>query len=80
MSRRVHSYRVRKLRDLPCDGCPVVWHLRVRRFRCLNPDCTTKTFCERLPGRTDRHAQRTTRFTQALRAIASRWVEKRGDS
>jgi transposase len=69
MSSRVHSYRVRRLRDVPCDARPVVLHLRVRRFRCLNPDCPLQAFSERLTGLADRSAQRTERLTQALRTI-----------
>lgn len=69
ISGRVHSYWVRHLRDLPSSDSPVVLRLRVKRFRCLNPDCPTQTFAERLQGFADKHAQRTLRLTQALRAI-----------
>jgi transposase len=65
----VHSYYVRRLRDLPWGDTPVVLQLRVKRFRCLNPDCPMHTFAERLTGLADKSAQRTNRLTRALRAI-----------
>lgn len=69
VSSRVHSYQVRRLCDLPNDEYQVVLQLRVRRFRCVNPNCPMETFAERLPGLADKNAQRTDRLTRALRAI-----------
>ncbi|MCL5994689.1 MAG: ISL3 family transposase [Chloroflexi bacterium] len=65
----MHSYRVRRLRDLPRDELSVVLHLRVRRFHCVNPACPRHTFAEQIPGLTSARAQRTPRLTRALRAI-----------
>ena len=65
-SQRVHSYYTRKPRDLPIAELVVRLHLRVRRFRCLNPACTKRTFAERLPELLVPHAQRTNRLTIAL--------------
>src|SRR5690242_8952670 len=48
-SRRVHSRYRRQWADLPCCDQAVHWVVEVRRFRCQNPDCTRKIFCERLP-------------------------------
>lgn len=48
-SERVHSHYVRSPRDLPISDAAVQLRLRVRRFRCLNPDCRRATFAERLP-------------------------------
>lgn len=49
VSRRVHSYYTRSPQDLPVSGHIVQLVLRVRRFRCLNPNCQRQTFAERLP-------------------------------
>ena len=64
-SQRVHSYYTRKPRDLPIAELVVRLHLRVRRFRCLNPACTRCTFAERLPKVLASHEQRTNRLTVA---------------
>ena len=65
-SQRVHSYYVRKPRDLPIAGLVVRLSLRVRRFRCLNSACKKCTFAEDLPELLAPHAQRTNRLTAAL--------------
>lgn len=70
VSSRVHSYYKRSLRDLPSSGQSIRLQLRVRRFRCLNPDCGHVTFAERIPQVGPWHGQRTPRLTEALRAIA----------
>jgi hypothetical protein len=44
--------------------------LRVGRWRCRNPVCKRKVFCQRLPGVTGKHAQESTRFTEILRSVA----------
>ena len=48
-SQRIHSYYIRKPRDLAISGQAVQLNLHVRRFRCQNQDCRRKTFAERLP-------------------------------
>ena len=63
LSRRVHSWYVRHVSDLPCTGRRVRLHLTTRRFRCDEPSCTRRIFAERfkdgvLPAR----ARRTTRL------------------
>ena len=40
----VHKYYPRTLRDLPVDNRAVRLVLQVRRFKCLNQDCSMKTF------------------------------------
>src|SRR6516162_1445951 len=42
VSRRVHSYYTRSPLDLPVSGHIVQLVLRVRRFRCLNQNCSSK--------------------------------------
>jgi transposase len=66
VSTRVHSHYSRSPRDLPLVGYTVRLVLHVRRFRCLDPDCPTVTFAERLPGLLAPSAQRTLRLTGAL--------------
>jgi transposase len=65
-SSRVHSHYTRTPHDLPLVGYAVHLVLQVRRFRCLNPDCPTVTFAERLTGLLAPSAQRTKRLTSAL--------------
>lgn len=68
-SRRVHSYYHRTPLDLPIQDQRVRLVLRVRRFRCLNPDCERRTFAESLPD-IERYSRRTGRLRTALEAIA----------
>jgi transposase len=46
----VHSYSQRHPQDLPISGCQVQLILQVKRFRCLNAQCSRQTFSERLPA------------------------------
>ncbi|HEU5380529.1 MAG TPA: ISL3 family transposase [Ktedonobacteraceae bacterium] len=66
---RIHSRYRRRLTDLPTSGQPVHLLLDVRRFFCLNPSCSRKTFAERFPTLTVPHAQRTTRLQLALQQL-----------
>lgn len=68
-SARVHSYYTRRPRDLPLIGSTVRLVLHVRRWRCLNPDCSTKTFSDPLPDLIAPAAQRTLRLTTALQEL-----------
>lgn len=68
-SHRIHSYYWRKGKDLPMSGQLTTIHVEARRFRCMNGDCTKRTFVQRfdcLPVK----AQRTSRLTTILQAIA----------
>lgn len=62
----VHSWYVRKPRDLPVQGRCVRLQVIVRRWRCLNQACARTTFCESFKGLVRRHAQRTERMTQFM--------------
>ena len=68
-SSQVHSRYQRTLRDLPCAGRKVIFHLFVRRFFCRNADCARKIFTERLPTFVKPWAQVTTRLFEAAQAI-----------
>ncbi|MGH2536020.1 MAG: ISL3 family transposase [Candidatus Promineifilaceae bacterium] len=65
-SGRVHSYYMRRPHDLPIGEFVVRLCLRVRRFRCLNPNCPRSTFSEPLPELLEPHAQRTNRLIVTL--------------
>jgi transposase len=69
-SSRIHSYYLRKPRDLSSYGCSVQLHLHVRRFRCQNTQCLRQTFSERLPEVVAVSAQRTVRLTTLLSVFA----------
>jgi transposase len=64
-SDRVHSRYRRTVADLPCHDRGFLLRLLVRRFRCIDPGCTQRIFCERLPGFLSAHARSTTRLTGA---------------
>src|SRR5918999_1174893 len=68
-SQRIHSYYTRRPRDLPQGDYAVRLVLHVRRFRCLNANCTAQTFAERLPQVVRPTAQRTERLTTALQHL-----------
>jgi transposase len=68
-SDRIHSHYRRTVADLPCHDRPIALRLRVRRFRCTNPTCPRRIFCERLPGLLTAHARSTDRLSAAHHAI-----------
>lgn len=70
VSARVHSRYTRLLADLPWQGNVVALKVRVRRFRCPEPDCPRRIFAERPPALAEAHARRTTRLTDIQRFIA----------
>jgi transposase len=76
VSQRVHSYYQRSPRDLPLSSQAVQLQLRVRRFRCLNPQCSQKTFAERLPDLVFPTARRSIRLTVLIGVYA---MESGGD-
>src|SRR5215471_7430155 len=54
----IHSYYTRQPHDLPISGRAVRLVIHARRFRCVNPACSTVTFAERLPNLVALAAQR----------------------
>jgi transposase len=68
-STHVHSYYTRSPQDLPISGRSVRLVLRVRRFRCPNPQCSRQTFAERLPH-VPVSARQTSRLGVILESIA----------
>lgn len=68
-STRVHSYYTRQPHDVPVSEWAVRLILRVRRFRCLNSTCPTKTFAERLPHLVAPAGHRTVRATRMVQHL-----------
>src|SRR5438046_2441058 len=66
---RVQSRYTRTLADLPWHGIPVRLQLRLRRFFCDQPDCSTAIFTERLPALVEPYSRRTGRQAQTLDQI-----------
>lgn len=66
----IHSRYARSLTDLPCVGKVVQITARLRRFRCLNDQCSRKIFCERIPQLAKPFAQCTERLQQAHTDVA----------
>jgi transposase len=69
ISRSIHSCYRRCLQDLPWQGLSVQLVAIARRYRCRNPDCPRKVFCERLPGVAPAHARQTTRTSEIIRLV-----------
>lgn len=69
-SHRLHSYYTRSPADLPVSGQTVRLSLRVRRFRCQNPECRQQTFAEPLPQVLSRYARQTKRLRAMLKLFA----------
>jgi transposase len=69
VSPHVHSYYTRSPQDLPISGRKVQLVLRVRRFRCPNPQCSRQTFAERLPN-LPVSARQTSRLGAIIESIA----------
>ena len=57
-SRHVHSHYVRHITDQPIGGRHILFHLRVRRFRCRTVTCPRRTFAEQIPHLVARYARR----------------------
>ncbi len=69
MSSSLHSSYRRCLRDVPWQGSSVQMVATVRRFRCRNPDCPRRVFCERLPRVAQPYARQTERASEIVRLI-----------
>jgi transposase len=64
-----HGWYPRRPQDLPCIGQGVYLELTVRRFCCLNPHCSKKTFAERFPEWLPTYARRTKRLTALMQRV-----------
>jgi transposase len=61
---------MRTVADLPWAGVSVQLHMRVRRFFCENAACPRRIFAERLGESLPAYARRTSRFAEAMCALA----------
>jgi transposase len=65
-SARVHGGYARTVADGAAGGRPVLIVLRVRRFRCRNPECPAVTFAEQAKGLSERYRRRSVPVTAML--------------
>ncbi|MBC7277079.1 ISL3 family transposase [Nocardioides sp. NBC_00368] len=68
LTRRVHSYHLRTVADVPVDGREVIVKVRVRRLRCLEEQCVLGSFREQVPDLLERHQRRTIRLNAQVAA------------
>src|ERR1041385_5296305 len=68
-SRSRHSCYCRHLQDLPWQGVSVQLWATVGRFRCRNPSCSRKIFCERLPRIARAYARETEHAAEIVRLV-----------
>jgi transposase len=71
VSWRVHGRYTRTVADLPCAGCRVILHLRVRKFICHTPTCPQQIFAGRLTPFIDAYARMTNRLRAAVHALGT---------
>lgn len=68
-SRSYHSSYIRTLRSLPLSGQPVIIHLSVRKYRCVNPSCPRRVFSGQVPELTEAHSRRTVQAREFLERL-----------
>ena len=69
-STRLHSHYQRSPTDLPWQGVTINLSLHSPKFRCRNPVCSQKIFCQRLPKVIAPYARKTLRLDQSLTLLA----------
>ena len=62
---KVHSVYQREIQDLPMQGEKVILLVDTRKMRCMNPNCSHKTFSEKHPFAAAR-SKKTDRFIQNI--------------
>ena len=62
---KVHSIYQREIQDLPMQGKKVILLVDTRKMRCMNPDCSHKTFSEKHPFVTAK-SKKTNRLIQNI--------------
>ena len=68
-SHSYHSSYIRTLRSLPISGKPVIIHLAVRKYRCMNPSCPRRVFSGQVPGLTESHSRKTVYVKEYLERL-----------
>ena len=69
-SKKLHSYYLRKFRDLPTFGKSCNIYLQSRKYRCLRTECKRKIFTERFDDHFKPCKRRTKRLDEKLLATA----------
>lgn len=69
ISTKVHSRYRRALDDLPCCGKPLRLQVMVRRFFCLNEECSRRLFAERVSKVMAPFVRKTNRLNRTLQTI-----------
>ena len=69
-SSRRHGQYLRRLRAQPCMVRSVILHIQVRRFKCINPQCSRTTFVEPIDALAPAKQRRTIGFSRASCTIA----------
>ena len=64
-----HSCYCRCLQDFPWQGVSVQLWATVGRYRCRNPSCPRKIFCERLPRIARAYGRQTERTSEMVRLV-----------
>jgi transposase len=77
-SSRVHGSYVRQVRDLPLGGRPVLIHLAMRRFVCMNVACKKVTFAGQADGLTARYQRWSVPLAGLLSQIARELAGRAG--
>lgn len=67
---RVHSRYTRSLRDTALASKPVVLHVQVRRFKCVNAECSRRIFSESIDEVALRFQRSTKRSLETQQRIA----------
>ncbi|MDZ5460914.1 ISL3 family transposase [Azohydromonas lata] len=68
-SSRLHGRYRRWAADCPSFGQAVTLAVEVRRFKCVNPGCTRRTFTERIETLVAAGQRRTQRLVEAVRSL-----------
>lgn len=68
-SSRPHGRYRRWVADCPSFGQAVTLAVEVRRFKCVNPGCTRRTFTERIETLVAAGQRRTLRLVEAVRSL-----------
>lgn len=64
-----HCSYIRTVDDLPLLGKRVKLTIYLHKYKCTNPDCKTKVFCEDAMGVVDKSQRRSRRLLEYLRDI-----------
>ena len=73
-SSRRHGQYLRHLRAQPCMGRSVKLSVQVRRFKCVNPQCSRATFVEHIDDFAEANQRRTIGLNGASCAMAQALV------